>query len=125
MSLTPQQAFEHCKALWPNIDFIGKHEGGHDNGWVKIGYALERLGTIIDWPPGVDRWPPPEPKYREPTMADRDKMIEVRLCENDEWVKAKLIYIRNGGFRFITIKDASESLGWYAYARIKDEGATS
>ena len=114
--LTPQQAWEHVKALWPNAPRILKYKGDQ---FIIDSSSRE---VNIDWPEGVDRWPPLEPKYREPTMADVGKMVEVRQNPQQEWKHRNLIYISNAKSKFITLCDGRDPWEW-TYARIKDEGA--
>ena len=116
--LTPQQAWEHVKALWPNAPRILKYKSDQ---FIIDSSSRE---VNIDWPPGVDRWPPPEPKYREPTMADVGKMVEVRYNERQHWIPRKLIYVLREGFRlrFTTVSQNEDVIICFEMARIKDEG---
>jgi hypothetical protein len=116
--LTPQQAWEHIKSVWPNATHVCRY-GEHG---LTLSYMAN--AAKIDWPEGVDRWPPPEPKYREPTMADVGKMVEVRQNQSQEWKPRTLIYISNTEIKFITLCDDRNPWEW-KFARIKDEGAAS
>jgi hypothetical protein len=124
--LTPQQAFEHAKTLFPLAKYVRKVD---HSVWVWFVEPISShefsyyIGGNVNWPPGVDRWPPPEPKYREPTMADVGKMVEVRDFASSQWTKpARLLH--RGETNFVVLSEAGFGSNW-TYARIKDEGAAS
>jgi hypothetical protein len=110
--LTPEQACEIGQK------FFGGKCSVHN--WPGKGNVIccSRLGgdgyvaffPEIDWPEGMTRYPPPEPKYREPTQKDVGKMVEVRDFDRDDWcpVRAKLLAVIDAGvvFRFIVSFDA-------------------
>jgi hypothetical protein len=125
MSLTPQQAWEHAKALFPLTSIIRKVD---NSAWCFFTEPISNhefsyyIGGNVNWPPGADRWPPPEPKYREPTMADVGKMVEVRDNTNTVWNgKGKLLH--RTGDNFVVLSTAGFGSNWM-HARIKDEGAS-
>jgi len=51
MSITPKQAYEAAKVLWPNVKELKK------NGMFSLG-----IGADIDWG-DTDQYPPPEPEW--------------------------------------------------------------
>lgn len=67
--ITPQQAFEHLTALWPDTAEIRKHNHG-DTLLIAEDGLPDRLQLKIDWPEGVDRWPMPELKWRDARMPE-------------------------------------------------------
>ena len=127
--LTPQQAWEHVKALFPNAT----HMTRDIDCWFCWLPRRERtvtyfVGDNINWPKGVDRWPPPEPRWREATMADVGKIVEVsdiKIADSTSSQKLMAILANDyGQGRFVCGASHSGSLGvCWRYARIKDEGA--
>jgi len=114
-NLSPEQAWEKVKATNPNAKYIYRV--------LRDGWAVEPREPGIDWPEGVDRWPPPEPRWREPTMADVGKMVEVRDNTNTGWNgKGKLLH--RTGDNFVVLSTAGFGSNWM-HARIKDEGAAT
>jgi len=84
--LTPQEVFEHVKALWPSAESITK---------LGSGYAIcykqnEACSVPIDWPEGVTEWPP-QPRWETPVLPD-DGGKECEFSDDGkEWVEAMLI----------------------------------
>lgn len=77
--ITPQQAFEAAKILWPNCSHITK--GGmygfiYQNNTDYIGSRIE-----IDWPEGIDHWP--QPAWRDATIQDFVDEREARFSESE------------------------------------------
>lgn len=62
--ITPQQAFEAAKILWPDATHIGKCKIDE---WYIPGLS-ERVK--VEWPSNINRWPLPEPKWRDATIQD-------------------------------------------------------
>jgi hypothetical protein len=125
-NLTPAEAFEHAKALWPAIQSIRRYHETEDSlGWVVVGFILQRFDAKIDWPADVDRWPPPEPEWREPTMTDVGKMVE--FCNYKGFgsvIHGKLIYIRDcTDFhpRFVYAQGLRDEVHLASFARIRKE----
>lgn len=66
--ITPEQAFNAAKVLWPNLAKIQWQVSGvivrfDDSGIVTV------HGSQIDWPEGVTQWPMPE-KWRDAKMPE-------------------------------------------------------
>lgn len=57
--ITPQQAFEAARVLWPGVAFIrrGRHAWSLKHG--------DFVDVLIDWPVGVTQWPMPLPEWRD------------------------------------------------------------
>lgn len=69
--LTPAEAWEHVKALWPKATHIAKEGSSFGLRWSKaLGESPEGL-VSIDWPSGMDRYPPIE-KPRRPARMPED-----------------------------------------------------
>lgn len=117
--MTPEQAWEHVKALDHRAECITPYFGSHKSVGVQLGNdRVYSIPVAIDWPEGVDRWPPVEVEYREPRMPeDYGKEIEVRDLQTKDWQSATL-----GGFA----KDYIGSCKWltedghrWCHARIR------
>lgn len=117
MSLTPEQAWEHVKALWPEAARIRKVAERQAEIEGKGGFQTF-TDSIIDWPEGVDRWPMVEAKvaYREPTIADWNQECEFSDDEKT-WETHKLWGFVNkdedADLRFFG------GISWWSYARIR------
>jgi hypothetical protein len=117
-------AWEHVKALFPDATHMTRDQD-YWFCWIPKGPRIVTnfVGNNIAWPDNVDRWPPPEPRWREPTMADVGKMVEVRDNTNTGWNgKGKLLH--RTGDNFVVLSTAGFGSNWM-YARIKDEGAAT
>jgi hypothetical protein len=68
--ITPQQAFEAAKVLWPDTVRIEKRGQGALIYVNDTDYVATAFPATIDWPSGVDRWPMPEPKWRNARMPE-------------------------------------------------------
>lgn len=81
--LTPEQAFEACKALWPETERIFCNRMVVVN---KHGLGICALTTVnIDWPEGVTEWPP-QSLWEEPVLPfDSGKECEVS-DDNRHWM---------------------------------------
>lgn len=113
--ITPQQAFEAAKTLWPNaqsvrndLDRISVYNG---KTWHQCGDAK------VEWPKGVDRWPPlPEPKWRDARMPE-DYGKEARFRDGTEdWVEGRLCGQCDGDFRWVK----HSGTGW-KQCQVRDE----
>jgi lysyl-tRNA synthetase class I len=66
------------------------------------------------------------PVYREPTVEDLWKEVEVSAEYSLQWLKKILVGIKPEGspYKWITIntKEDSQSLGSWTHARIRDDG---
>jgi hypothetical protein len=78
--ITPQQAYEAAKVLWPSIVTIKKWK---DVGWTSDAPARV-WDQVIDWG-DTDQYPPPEPEWVDAVFPD-DVGKEGRLSNNkDAW----------------------------------------
>lgn len=89
--LTPAEAFEHVKALWPSVRVIyitqngsmAREHGGHEKSPI----------FTIDWPDGVTEWPP-QPKWETPVLlTDLGKECEFS-ADSEEWFVDILVGVR-------------------------------
>lgn len=114
--LTPEQAWQHVKALYKDADGIEQGSSNQETvvrmGQYQRPLTLYRMNEI-DWPEGMDRYPPPEPQYREPTQADVGKMVEVRYNDVSDWSERMLIAILPSHYprRFLCQSDVH----WQSY----------
>lgn len=85
--LTPEQAFSHAKALWPDVTKIEIDVANPDlvavvtpgsKYFVKTYVAI---GSNIEWPKGVSHWPIPG-QWRDATIADIDKGMKARVRDD-------------------------------------------
>lgn len=90
--MSPDQALKHLQALCPEIIGLLRDEFGTSILVPKRSFGLN-FNVKIEWPEGVNQWPPTELQYREPKMPeDWGKEIEVSHGGKD-WSTVKL-----GGF---------------------------
>jgi hypothetical protein len=118
--LTPEEAWEHVKALWPDADCISRrNETTYFDCAVYVGNTQLPLSFInIDWPEGVTRWPPPESKWRHAEMPrDYGKPCEVS-DDGTEWTPAIICgYMPNDrSYPWLT-----ETRTFKTLARVRDE----
>jgi hypothetical protein len=93
LSITPQQAFEALRVLCPELKAIERTRGNMRVGWAFVDHDAEYVR--IDWPEGVDRWPMPEPKWRDATIEDLALEREARFgYDTDEWTNGHI-----GGYK--------------------------
>lgn len=90
--MTPEQAWQHIKALWPDAEYIEPYSTTTSRIRFNLGRVSVQFSWEIDWST-VRRYPPAEPQYREPTQADIGKMVEVRDYANQTWRKKALLAI--------------------------------
>ena len=91
--LTPEEAWSHVKALWPDAEYIRKRDDTIRDDLVYRGPSLGKsprlVGCEIDWPPGIYRYPPKE-EWRDAEMP-RDWGKEVRFSDDKRrWNEGKL-----------------------------------
>jgi hypothetical protein len=99
-TITPQDALVHFQALWPWASNLHK---GRSVGEVVLrgenpGDVTRLYSQAIDWPEGVDRWPPPEPaeQWREAVMPqDWGKPCRVRDNDDQIWIPCSEIQGRS------------------------------
>jgi len=113
--LTPQEAFEHVKALWPDTVSIRLHNHGNTL-LIDNQSLLMHLELKFDWPPGITEWPP-QPKWEEPVLPDDwGKLCELSH-DSITWQTEKLA-------GFTKLNDRDERLWrntegrWFKYCRI-------
>jgi hypothetical protein len=95
MSITPQQAYEAAKLLWPGVRFVRKslNYGGKDF------YVEGNLRTEIDWG-DTDQYPPPEPEWVDAVFPD-DVGKQGRFRDRDDgpWIESEIRGLwRDGGW---------------------------
>jgi hypothetical protein len=122
-TITPQDALVHFQALWPWASNLHK---GRSVGEVVLrgenpGDVTRLYSQAIDWPEGVDRWPPPEPDWRDAVMPqDWGKDARFRDDLDDDWFEEGLTL---GGFardnEVLPYVD-SDGNGW-AYCQVRVE----
>jgi hypothetical protein len=98
--LTPEQAWVHVKALWPDAEYIRKGCQKLSTDGVYRGRDIDSFIPLhhcnIDWPEGVTQWPPNE-EWRDavvPTIGkfeDWGLPCRVRDSESDPWFKSKIL----------------------------------
>ena len=91
MSITPQQAFDALRILDPRIEKIADKQGClmSYNGM----YMRRHYNGNIEWPEGVEQWPPPEPKWTIPTDEDARSRPACRVRDSisDEWLEGGIL----------------------------------
>lgn len=123
--LTPEQAWEHIKVLWPDARYIMRCKPPLKSDGVFRGSDISSFALLdhsrIDWPEGMDRWPPKELKYRVPNQGDVGKMVEVP-CGHDFWKEKRLLHVLPENFRYRFIfEDKADSWDGCNGARIRCE----
>lgn len=118
--ITPEQAWQHVKALWPDAIGLSRDEFGAS---LLFRNRSNGLSVSIDWPEGMDRYPPAEPTYREPTQADVGKMVEVRDHHSQRWQTHELLAILPTVYQYRYIVDttrdtAEATFDYFTEARI-------
>lgn len=117
--ITPQQAYEAVKVLWPEAVFIRRGDGA--SYWIDVHYSqgINRLiaASFVDWPEGVHRWPMPEPKWRDATFpGDYGKPARFRDAVDETWIESKLC-----GFNMTYSLYYSESNSMWRYCQVRDD----
>jgi len=63
MAITPKQAFEAAKVLWPSLTSIIKYEEGGWTGHTDTNWEFVRgYDSVVDWG-DTDQYPLPEPEW--------------------------------------------------------------
>lgn len=135
--LTPQQAYEHIKALFPSKEVISIHSTENGNVWVheeELRHsgkpAYFSIGKIeIDWPEGVDRWPPMEEWVDAVMPQDYGKPCRHR-DDHESWKEGVLVgesVVRNAVYRWITEHPVNGTRydSQYCQVRVEPEKATA
>jgi hypothetical protein len=73
--LSPQEAFELCKVVWPNLKQLHRTIINH----VDVGKDCINWGDLTEYPP--------RKRWRVPTEADRGKKCRYKDHENGEWIE--------------------------------------
>jgi hypothetical protein len=92
--ITPQQAYEAAKVLWPETTSLQKHALGwyamqiHADGrYSAITYGS---GVAIDWG-DTDQYPPPEPEWVDAVFPDDvGKEGRFRNDSDESWVYGQI-----------------------------------
>ena len=83
--ITPKQAYEAAKVLWPDLKCIEKNHGAY--------WATPIDSVPIDWG-DTDQYPPPEPEWVDAVFPD-DVGKEGRLSNNKDAWTCEMIRGRN------------------------------
>lgn len=130
--LSPEQAWQHVKALWPDAEYIRKGCQKLSTDGVYRGRDIDSFIPLhhceIDWPDGMTRYPPPEPQHREPWQDDVGKMVEVRDRKEQPWKKQMLLAILPSKceYRYIadtTRDDTEPTFDYFIESRIAVDDA--
>jgi hypothetical protein len=87
MNLTPEKAWEHVKALWPDAECIRKRMGDTIVNCVVyiLEYQIPLQLVMVDWPDGFNRYPPKE-EWRDAVWPqDWGKEARFRDGESYSW----------------------------------------
>ena len=121
MSVTPQQAFDALRTFDPRIEKIAHKKG------CLMSYIRQHYGGNIEWPEGVEQWPPPEPKWTIPTDEDARSRPACRVRDSisDEWLDGGiLVYADESNSRecyeFYTISKYGFPMAW-KFCEIKEQ----
>lgn len=119
--MTPEQAWEHVRALWPDAAFIvknGLHPGTIYQCQESFCEQHADFTARIEWPEGVVRWPPREPQYREPTPADVGKMVQVRDYADHNWRECELLAVLPSKYKNRFLVDFAHAWTSFRFTRI-------
>jgi hypothetical protein len=101
MSITPKQAYEAAKVLWPGITYLQKHHLG----WYAMEFHADgtgicdhlRSGVTIEWG-DTDQYPPPEPEWVD-AVFPQDVGKQGRFSDNrEEWYEGMIRGQNEGGY---------------------------
>jgi RES domain-containing protein len=89
--MSPEQAWVHVKALWPEAKYIRRscdkiHADGVKMSWDQCLGDFVRLDYVdIDWPEGMDRYPPElKEEWRDAAWPDDwSKPCRIAHCNDD------------------------------------------
>ncbi len=102
--LSPQEAFELCKVVWPNLKQLHRTIINH----VDVGKGCINWGNLTEYPP--------KQKWRVPTDADKGKRC--RCWEIDEPVYEG-VFVSTHDDRFVVQID-DEFFAWHC-CEVQDE----
>ena len=76
--LTPQQAFEVFKTVFPNLHYINRSRDGKSVCVDKSVESIVNWGSLTEYPPR-ERW-------RVPTDSDKGKRCRFKEVEENDWI---------------------------------------
>lgn len=109
--LTPQEAFECYKTLYPNATEIRKTSDGYT---AQLGDGKH----VINW--GNTTEYPPRQRWRVPTDNDKGKKCRCKHKHDDEW-KYERVFITEFEGKFLAKVVADNSKTSYAMCEVIDE----
>lgn len=88
--LTPEQAFAHLKAVWPDLSSIESIPGADiicRRSHTSISQTWNTSPMAIDWPEGVHQWPP-KGQWRDARLEDLPNKMRARVrdSEKEAWL---------------------------------------
>jgi hypothetical protein len=105
--LTPEQAWSHVKALWPNATCMEKFA-------MINNFSI----TSIDWPEGVDRYPPKE-EWRDAVWPDDwNKPCRYKRIKADNWQDGYIVGNDDSKIPWIITPGRSQ-LHWSEYCQVR------
>ena len=110
--LTPQQAFELCKVIYPGCSAIESTFGGD-----SVAVDENSGPACINWK-GTTQYPPPK-KWRVPTDADKNALCLCKRNSNDVPRERRFVSCFNG--RFIVWNDETQASEQYDICEVLDE----
>jgi hypothetical protein len=120
--LTPQQAWEHVRALWPSATHIRQVNGGQCEIEGKGGYQTF-TDKVIDWC-DLTQWPPPEPAEQwEDAEFPRDCGKNCRYLLStlsDEYESGKIVG-KDGSDPAWVVLDLEQDLLWAFKCQVRVE----
>jgi hypothetical protein len=108
--LTPAEAWEHVKALWPDACALTKDAYGNST-LHRTEKQFLLLGDCAEWPEGMDRYPPIA-KPRRPARMPEDfgKPAWFRDSIHDHWTKGELCGLTKSPFEHWVDEDGNQWL---------------
>jgi hypothetical protein len=108
--LSPQEALECYKTIWPFAERINKTHGGY---YVDFGNGK----PIINW--GDTTEYPSKQKWRVPTDADKGKKCRVKDKESEQWYESR--FLVTDGRRFLARRDEDSYAYPYDFCEVQDD----
>jgi hypothetical protein len=108
--LSPQEAFECHKVIWPSAKKINK---SHDGYYFDCGNGK----PIINW--GNLTEYPPKQKWRVPTDADKGKPCRVKDKESEQWYESR--FLVTDGRKFLARRDEDSYAYPYDFCEVQYE----
>lgn len=113
--ITPQQAFEAAKVLWPDATHIGKCKIDE---WYIPGLS-ERVK--VEWPVNIDRWPLPESIWRDATIQDFVDEREARFSTFEQDPRQFAAGVIAGFSRETGKWQRGSSGDWYPICQVRED----